>query len=87
MNARGAWAPSTLTKPSRFLKELDRRLYETPPPPGRLHSPARPRKRSTPGSRSWNYARRDEPTSPAAELARGSFDAFSPHPEWDQAPL
>jgi DNA helicase II / ATP-dependent DNA helicase PcrA len=31
VNARGAWAPSTLTKPSRFLKELDRSLYETPP--------------------------------------------------------
>jgi len=30
MNARGAWAPSTLSKPSRFLKELDRGLYETP---------------------------------------------------------
>jgi DNA helicase II / ATP-dependent DNA helicase PcrA len=31
MNARGTWAPSTLTKPSRFLKELDPSLYETPP--------------------------------------------------------
>ena len=31
LNARGAWAPTTLTKPSRFLTELDRKLYETPP--------------------------------------------------------
>jgi DNA helicase-2/ATP-dependent DNA helicase PcrA len=35
INARGAWAPSTLTKPSRFLKELDRSLFETPPPRAR----------------------------------------------------
>jgi hypothetical protein len=30
LSARGAWAPNTVTKPSRFLKELDRKLYESP---------------------------------------------------------
>jgi DNA helicase-2/ATP-dependent DNA helicase PcrA len=32
VNARGAWAPNTLTKPSRFLKELDIKLYEMESP-------------------------------------------------------
>jgi DNA helicase-2/ATP-dependent DNA helicase PcrA len=30
LSPRGAWSGNTLTKPSRFLKELDRKLYESP---------------------------------------------------------